>query len=180
MKHAHAAALTPVASAFAFAFAFVVLVLGLGSGPASAQWHVEAVPSEGGATNVAAVEDESGHQLRVFVDASSVVRGEFSLGAGFSRLEAETCPTIHIDDHPPIAPGMTGVCVMEETRARFAFGEIGDDAVRANPLVWMMHGSRLVFFYRLERLGYRRVEFSLRGSRQALDEALGDIRVLEE
>ena len=151
---------------------------------ASAQWHVvEDTPAGlASAINVAVVDNDSGHRVRVFRDATAVVRGEFSIGEGFRQLAADTCPTFHIDDNPPVAASNAeGPCRIDGSRATFELGEVRGEAIRADSLFWMMNGKRLVFLYRLERLGYHRTEFSLGGSKQALREALGhDVSVVAE
>ena len=55
------------------------------------------------------------------------------------------------------------------------------DAIASGTLLELMNGTSLTLRYHLGGLGYREAEFSLRGSKQALNAALGErVRVLAD
>ena len=65
-------------------------------------------------------------------------------------------------------------CEMEPHRARFGIGRIEDGAVDSVTLLGLMNGTTIAFRYHLEGLGYHRARFSLRRSKQALYQVLGE------
>ena len=149
-----------------------------------AQWQVEEEVFDGDPTRrkVAVVNNDSGHSVRIYNDGSSAVRVVFALPDGFDTLSRETCPTFRVDHGPPqVAEDDRDRCGIEPRRASFTMGRVADGRVRSNALFWIMNGTRLLFRYRLEHVGYRETAFSLRGSKQVLREAIGlGIRVIEE
>ena len=63
----------------------------------------------------------------------------------------------------------------------FTLGRVEGRELRSVPVMELMNGTRLSFIYRAKQAGYRETEFTLRGSKQALNTALGPgVRVVEE
>jgi len=151
---------------------------------ASARWDVvvEAPTDVDAEAEVAVVSNDSGHSLRVYRDDGGVVQAVFSIREGFDTLSDALCPTYQVDEEPPIATGLAGECALDAKRARFSLGVVEEDRViRSDALLELMNGSRLAFRYRIPSLGYRETTFSLKGSKQALNRAIGvDVAVVEE
>lgn len=154
------------------------------SASAAAQWQVYNVGADAGqgVGDVAAVTNANGDSLRVYRGEEGFVYGEFVLREGFHTLARSTCPTYQIDLKRPVAlrSGRDG-CEVSERSARFVLGLTEGGHVESAALRGLMDGTRLRFRFHLTGLGYRETEFSLRGSKHALNRAIGtDASVVKE
>lgn len=145
---------------------------------AAAQWHVGQETPVGGTQriDVAVVENESGHRLRIFsVDARNV-HGIFEIGDGFDTIDPGVCPTYRVDKREPqrVTYG-EGRCQILPKQAEFTLGRIYEG--RNVRLRRIMNGSNIVFRYRLGGGNYRETSFTLRGSMYALTTAVEDLEV---
>lgn len=147
--------------------------------PAVAQWRV-AQETPSGASNridIAIIENDSGHSLRLFNDDSQNVRGVFTIRDGFDTIDPGVCPTYRVDAREPRR------VTFEEDRCRvllkhaeFTLGRAGD--VDSRELRRIMNGSTIVFRYRLSGGNYRETEFTLRGSKYAVTTAIEDFNLM--
>lgn len=155
----------------------LVLVLVMAA-PASAQWRVGQESPDGvtGRIDVAVVENESGHRLRLFSDDANNVRGIFEIRGGFDTMDPAACPTYRVDRRRPRRVGFeAGRCQILPKQAEFTLGRVGDG--RNEQLRRIMNGSNIVFRYRLGGGNYRETSFTLRGSLYALTTAIADLEV---
>ena len=157
--------------------AAVLLVAGglLHAVSAHAEWRVaqETPPGYGKRVNVAIVENDSGHSLRLFNDETQTVRGLLTIRGGFDTVDPGGCPTYRVDERQPRR------VTFEEQRCRilpkqveFTLGKTGfgpNDQLRR-----IMNGSKLAFRYRLGNGLYRETVFTLSGSKYALTLAVED------
>ena len=163
--------ITPLAAGLFFAG--VVLAV-----PALAQWRVTQETPAGTdlRIDVAIIENDSGHNLRLFNDESQNVRAIFTIRDGFETIDPAVCPTYRVDKREPKR------VVFEEDRCRvlpkhaeFTLGKAGFGDNRE--LHRIMNGSNIVFRYRLGGGNYRETSFTLRGSKYALTTAVNDLDV---
>jgi hypothetical protein len=156
----------------------------VGSGVAHAQWRVsEEAPSElEDQVEVAQVVNNEADAMRVFLDADGLVRAKFTLGAALDKLDARTCPTYLIDDERPQVTAFDAArCRMEPGAVTFTLGRVVGDTVASESLLGLMKGTELRVRFHVEGTGYRQSRFSLRGSKQALNAAIGrGVRVVGE
>jgi len=145
---------------------------------AAAQWRVGQETPSGGTQriDVAVVENESGHRLRIFSDDAGNVHGIFEIGGGFDTIDPGVCPTYRIDKREPqrVTYG-EGRCRILPKQAEFTLGRTYDG--RDERLHWIKNGSSIVFRYRLGGGNYRETSFTLRGSIYALTTAVEDLEM---
>lgn len=164
---------TPGAAAAGVLLAGVLL-----SQAAAAQWRVGQETPAGIAKriDVAIVENDSGHRLRIFSDDASNVRGIFEIGGGFETIDPGVCPTYRVDKRQPQRVTFEeGRCQILPKKAAFTLGRIFEG--RNDQLRRIMNGSNIVFRYRLGGGNYRETSFTLRGSMYALTTAVVDLEV---
>ena len=146
---------------------------------AAAQWRVGQESPTGSTKriDVAVVENESGHRLRIFSDDARNVHGIFEIGGGFDTIDPGVCPTYRVDKREPqrVAFG-EGRCQILPKQAEFTLGRTYEG--RNERLRRIMNGSNIVFRYRLGRGNYRETSFTLRGSKFALTTAVEDLEVV--
>ncbi len=156
----------------------------IASPAAWAQWEiVTGSPlGAGGEVPIARVSNDGGDRLSVFLDAESTLRAQFEVSDQLVTLDTATCPTYLVDDGTPQAVRFgADRCMVAGSTAIFALGAVNGDAIASGTLLELMNGTSLTLRYHLGGLGYREAEFSLRGSKQALNAALGErVRVLTE
>ena len=143
---------------------------------AAERWTVERDRVDGGDESrpVATVSATTGDTLRVFADQSGRVSLSVRLRNGFERIDKSQCPTLLVDDHPPMAPQRAnGGCVTTARVVTVPLGQFVDGTIRSELLARLISGTVLVWRVRLQKLGYRELRFTLRGSKQALVEVLG-------
>ncbi len=146
--------------------------------PAVAQWRVaQATPA--GTDNridIAIVENDSGHSLRLFSDEMQNVRATFTIRGGFDTMDPGVCPTYRIDERVPERVTFEeGRCRILSKQAEFTLGKTGQG--RNRKLRRIMNGDSIVFRYRLGGGNYRETKFTLRGSKHALTTAVEDPEV---
>ena len=156
-------------------------LLALAPAPVAAQWYTArlAVGEEGAMTDVATVDNESGHRFHLYRSGEAQLRGLLTIPESYDRLSPDTCPTWHVDKRFVAATGVDVPCRMGHWHADFAVAEIDGRRVYSTELDRVMKGRRLVFRYRIEGAGYRETSFGLRGSRRRIQAILGErVRVV--
>ncbi len=151
---------------------FAALALLLAAPGAWCQWDT-VVDGEG--RNVATVRSGDGAVLRIWLDAERQLRASFDLGDGLAALDAASCPTFQIDDQRAENLGHERyACEVNGVAARVIFGRVEENKIDSSVLLNLMNGSQLEVRYRLSRGGYGGTRFTLRRSKQALNDALGE------
>ena len=148
------------------------------AGPALAQWRVAQESPNGSSKRIAVaiVKNDSGHSLRLFHDDSRNVRGIFTIRGGFDTIDPSGCPTYRVDERDPKRVSFEeGRCRILPKQAEFTLGKTGFG--RNRQLHRIMHGSSIVFRYRLGGGHYRETVFTLRGSKYALTTAVEDLEI---
>jgi hypothetical protein len=150
---------------------------------AAERWTVEQdrVDTGGESRPVAIVSAATGDTLRVFADQRNGVALSVRLRDGFERIDESQCPTLLVDDHPPMAPQRANDgCTTTARVVTVPLGRIVDGNVRSPLLARLIAGTELVWRVRLQSLGYRELRFTLRGSKQALVAVLGAATTVSE
>lgn len=145
---------------------------------ALAQWRVAQETPAGSSfsIDVATIENDSGHKLRLFNDESQNVRAIFTIRNGFDTIDPGVCPTYRVDQREAKRVTFEGVgCHILPKQAEFTLGKVGQG--RNPDLHRIMNGSNIVFRYRLGGGNYRETSFTLRGSKYALTTAVADLEV---
>ncbi len=153
------------------------------SAPAQAEWRViETKPPLSDQTvEAAVVTNEQEFSFSIFVLNHKEVRGLLELPPQFKHYAKDGCPTIEIDAHPPVAlESGDQQCIVEPRRAWFTLGVVKEEQIPSIQLFRLMNGSSLLFRVRLNNMGYTQTTFSLEKSKQAVNAALGQLRVVEE
>ena len=104
-------------------FAAVLLVR-----PAVAQWRVaqETPAGTDGRIDIAMVENDSGHSLRLFNDETQNVRATFTIRGGFDTMDPGVCPTYRVDKREPERVTFEeGRCRILLKQAEFTLGKTG-------------------------------------------------------
>jgi hypothetical protein len=152
-----------------------LLGVALASPAALSQWVSARDEGQEGPGPMAWVRNEDGARLRIWVDAESQVHAAFTLPRGLLALDPAGCPSLQVDQLPMqdlAAPEHE--CSVENARAKVVLARASDGHVDSPTLLNLMNGTRLTVRYRLIRGGYGTADFSLRGSKQALTDALGE------
>jgi len=147
-------------------------------GAADAQWRVAQETPNGvdRRIDIAIVENDSGHSLRLYGDDDQNVRGIFTIRGGFDTIDPEGCPTYRVDGRQPQHVGFGQErCRILPKQAEFTLGKTGFG--RNWQLHRIMNGDSIVFRYRLGAGNYRETVFTLRGSKYALTTAVQDLEV---
>jgi hypothetical protein len=145
--------------------------------PAHAQWRVAQETPNGSSKriNIAMVENDSGHSLRLYHDDTQTVRGLFTIRGGYDTMDPGGCPTYRVDEREPKRVTFDKQrCRIVLKQAEFTLGKSGYG--RNRQLHRIMNGNTLVFRYRLGGGNYRETEFTLKGSKYALTTA---VQILE-
>lgn len=151
-------------------------LLVLAPAPLLAQWSVDEEPGEDGDTAgiVAHGRNGDGDTLKIRLTDEGTVEAVFALRPGLSPL-ADGCPSYRVDSERPRPLVSNGdMCQPEGRSVTFVLGHVRDDEVDSEPLLEMMNGSRMRFIYHVRAAGYDEAAFSLSGSKQAINEVLGD------
>ena len=155
-----------------------------GALPASAQWGIviEHPPEVLSPIKVALAHDQQGNSLRVYRDDDSRIVALLTIHGGFTEFAPDSCPTIQIDEQAPLVVTKgEAPCELQPRTARFLLGKVEERDIRSRVLLGLINGTRIRVRYRLAgALGYREFELSLRGSRQSLYAAIGNVNVIDE
>lgn len=173
----------PVIRARACSWGLATVLLAV-STLAHAQWQTVTGSPPGAREDVqiARVSNRSGDTLSVFVDADDTVRAQFDVADVLTPLDPQTCPTYLVDDGAPKAARFgPDRCLVAGGRAIFALGVVALDAIASDALLNLMNGTVVTIRYHTDGVGYRDAQFSLRGSKQALNAAIGSgVRVVSQ
>lgn len=162
-------------SAFAAGIFFAGVLL---SAQATAQWRVtqETRSGAGETIHVAVIDNDSGHQLRLFNDDAQNLHGIFTIRGGFDTIDPGVCPTYRVDEREQKRVTFAeGRCQIQPKSVEFTLGPAGD--LDNRELRRIMNGSSIVFRYRLSGGNYRETQFTLRGSKYALTTAVEDLNL---
>jgi hypothetical protein len=154
-----------------------VLVLGtaLLACPAAAQWNTATDYTGTSPRNTATVRNENGAQVDLWLDEDARLRLVFSLPRGLVALAPDLCPTFQVDDRPSEdLSGPEHACSARGGEATLTLAQAREQQVRSATLLELMNGSSLTVRYRLEHAGYGAAEFTLKRSKQALYDVLGE------
>ena len=144
---------------------------------ARAQWTSAPAPGVAARTDATARATD-GASLRIWVDTERRLRAEFTLAPGLLRLDPRACPTLQIDDRPPeTLSDPFHQCTSEGAAAQVVLAQGSQGKVDSPTLLALMNGGTLTVRYRLEHAGYGASRFSLKGSKQALINALDNLAV---
>ena len=95
--------------------------------PAFAQWRVTQETPVGSdrRIDVAVIENDSGHTLRLFNDEAQNVRAIFTIRTGFDTIDPGVCPTYRVDQREArrVTFGTDG-CRILSRQAEFTLGKI--------------------------------------------------------
>jgi hypothetical protein len=155
----------------ALALAVALVALATAPRPAMAQWR--SVGLDGGRLQ-AEVRNAEGARIRIWVDDRRFLRATFRLPPGLARLDPAGCPTFQVDDR--VAENLATeahACSVEGVRSEVVLAQVSGTRVESPTLLDLMNGEQLTVRYRLQHAGYGASRFTLRGSKQALSDALG-------
>ncbi len=140
--------------------------------PAAAEWTTVA---DEGQPPQAQVRNDEGAEVRIRLVDGRVVHATYRLPAGLARLDPAGCPTFQIDKRVPenLATG-AHACRVTGDGSEVVLADVVDGRVESPTLLELMNGGVLTVRYRLLRGGYGSSRFTLRHSKQALNDALGD------
>ena len=142
------------------------------AGAAPAQWR--SVDLDGTGLR-AEVRNDGGAVVHITLETEGRVIATFRLPQGLVSLDSRSCPTWQIDDNvAEAARDSERACEVDAGSARFPVGRVQDSRVRSPTLLRLMDGRELVVRYRLRHAGYGIARFSLRRSKQALSDVLGE------
>jgi len=147
--------------------------------PVYAQWTD--VGSERAATErEAVVRSENTAEIRIWLDDTQALRMQFKLTPGLVAFAPQGCITIQVDDHEMLdlsAPAYE--CSADGASVELLLTQVEDNQLDSPLLLDLMNGRRVQLRYRLSHAGYQSAQFSLRGSKQALIDSLGeDIEII--
>jgi hypothetical protein len=159
--------------------ALALSVMSLWSLSVAAQWTD--VGSERATTErEAVVRSDSRAELRIWLDAEQALHLQFKLTPGLVSLAPEGCLTLQVDEQPMqdlSAPEHE--CSTDGESVRLLLTRVEEKQVDSPTLLDLMNGKSVNLRYRLMHAGYGTEQFSLKGSKQALRDALGaDIRIV--
>ncbi len=158
--------------------AWIIFAAVLLARPAIAQWRVAQATLAGTdyRINIAIVENESGHSLRMFSDETQNVRATFTIRGGFDTIDPGVCPTYRVDKRElERVTFEEGRCRILPKQAEFTLGKTGQGDNRK--LRRIMNGGSIIFRYRLGGGNYRETRFTLHGSKYALTTAVENLEV---
>ena len=142
--------------------------------PVCAQWTD--VGSVRAATErEAVVRSENSAELRIWLDDEQALHMQFRLAPGLIAFAAQGCATIQVDSlaiQDLSAPEFE--CKTDGASVQLLLTRVENDQVDSVMLLNLMNGRRVRLRYRLLHAGYGAAEFSLKGSKQALRDSLGE------
>lgn len=130
---------------------------------------------------VAACGNAEAALMRVYRAPDAQVYVQLDLPPGLAPLGTGACPTVEVDGGSTAATRIRATGCAFEARAVAVPGGRIEDGVLVSPLLAALRrGSRVAWRYRYAYGGYGETAFGLEGSKQRLDEVLGDgVRVVE-
>ncbi|MFT4583003.1 MAG: hypothetical protein ACI915_002412 [Gammaproteobacteria bacterium] len=138
-----------------------------------AAWSISEADGEG-SVDTAYIENSARQRADIFLDEHDVVYLRLRLSAGFETLTRSSCPTFQIDKRLPLHHYAVGKqCSIDSKDATIVLGQISDKQINSLVLHRIMNGNKVTFRYTTENGQYRKAEFSLQNSKQALQGAVG-------
>ena len=123
---------------------------------------------------VAVNKNSQGQTTEVFLGTGQTVYLRLSLGTGFETFGITSCPTFQIDSRLPLHHFDVGErCIINKKVATFELGKISDDEIESLVLHRLMNGNNVAFRYTINSGQYRRAQFNLDRSKQALTRVIG-------
>lgn len=151
---------------------------------ASADWTaVTVTDAASGRSRVeAGIGDEAGNRLSVYRGDDAAITLRFSLRPGLRQLAPGSCATFIVDDLPMNADAPAPACATTATASDITIARIEAQSVRSPELDALVNGGSLLVRYALAgAAGYESARFSLRGSKQAVRDAIGrDVLIVSD
>ena len=143
---------------------------------AQSQWNVmsHTDTDSGVQTRIATIENEEGYKLEIYRDANDVVRSRFSIRNSYDLIAVKQCPTSQVDERVLSNRSINdATCILQPRWAEYVIGYITDDRVLSLPLHNLMNGNVIYYRFLLKNGTYGETSFSLSGSKDILNTALG-------
>ncbi|MGR8918366.1 MAG: hypothetical protein ACU85V_02015 [Gammaproteobacteria bacterium] len=113
----------------------------------------------------------------MYRDAAARVVMEFATRST-SGIRPSSCPTFQVDQRKPLHYFALGEdCTVDGRSARFVVATLPGGPVTSLVLYRLLNGGAVSFRYASRDGGYHESRFTLRGSKQALEGALGALEV---
>jgi len=145
--------------------------------PVYALWSVEEQSDEviGANLPVAVAKGDNGHRLDIYRDTDGAVIGRFYIPGKLSNFSGEHCPTFQVDSKKPVRQSIDEKpCIHELQQVEFTLGYVDDENQLVSIIIHRItNGDTLYFRYQLDDGGYQEASFSLSGSKQAINKAIG-------
>lgn len=142
--------------------------------PVRAQW-TDVGSTRAATEREAVVRSDDAAELRIWLDTSQALRAQFKLAPGLVAFAPQGCVTIQVDDQAMqdlSAPEYR--CQADGASVEMFLTQMENKQISSPMLIDLMDGRRVILRYRLSHAGYGTAQFSLKGSKQALREALGE------
>ena len=143
---------------------------------AQTQWNIMAHTDtdSGLQTLVATIENEEGYKLEIYRDANDVIRSRFNIRNSYDLIAVKQCPTSQVDERVLSNRSINDApCISQPRWAEYVIGYITDDKVLSLPLHNLMNGNVIYYRFLLKNGSYAETFFSLYGSKEILNTALG-------
>ena len=125
-------------------------------------------------TLVATIENEEGYKLEIYRDANDVIRSRFNIRNSYDLIAVKQCPTSQVDERVLSNRSINDApCISQPRWAEYVIGYIIDDKVLSLPLHNLMNGNVIYYRFLLKNRSYAETSFSLYGSKEILNTALG-------
>ena len=142
--------------------------------PVCAQW-TDVGSTRAATEREAVVRSENSEELRIWLDDEQALRVQFKLAPGLIALASQGCATIQVDKRAIqdlSAPEFE--CKTDGASVQLLLTRMENDELDSPTLLDLMNGRRVSLRYRLLHAGYGSAQFSLKGSKQALRDSLGE------
>jgi len=143
---------------------------------AQTQWNImsHTDTDSGLQTLVATIENEEGYKLEIYRDANDVIRSRFNIRNSYDLIAVKQCPTSQVDERVLSNRSINDApCISQPRWAEYVIGYITDDKVLSLPLHNLMNGNVIYYRFLLKNGSYAETFFSLYGSKEILNTALG-------
>lgn len=143
---------------------------------AQTQWNImsHTDTDSGLQTLVATIENEEGYKLEIYRDANDVIRSRFNIRNSYDLIAVKQCPTSQVDERVLSNRSINDApCISQPRWAEYVIGYITDDKVLSLPLHNLMNGNVIYYRFLLKNGSYAETSFSLYGSKEILNTALG-------
>lgn len=155
-------------------FIATMLALSLLALPVRAQW-TDVGSTRAVTEREAVVRSDTRAELRIWLDDEQVLRLQFKLAQGLVSFAPKGCFTLQVDEQPiQDLSAPEHECSSNGASVQLLLTRLEDKQVDSPTLLDLMNGKKVNLRYRLAHAGYGTEQFSLKGSKQALRDTLGD------